>query len=114
MSGCRIRSSSSPAEWFMDSAAGGRRRGRPSVLSVRSVVGQMFLLQVAVVLLLAVAGVVLLVLTTQRESVREAGSRSLAVAQGFASSPGVAEALGSQHPTAALQPRVQQAQKRTA
>ncbi|MGV9347904.1 SpoIIE family protein phosphatase [Streptomyces spiralis] len=98
----------------MDSAAGGRRRGRPSVLSVRSVVGQMFLLQVAVVLLLAVAGVVLLVLTTQRESVREAGSRSLAVAQGFASSPGVAEALGSQHPTAALQPRVQQAQKRTA
>ncbi|MGW0082746.1 SpoIIE family protein phosphatase [Streptomyces sp. NPDC003393] len=97
----------------MDSGAGGRRRGRTAVLSVRSVVGQMFLLQVAVVLLLAVAGVALLVLTTQRQSVHEAGSRSLAVAQGFASSPGTAEALGSRHPTAMLQPQLQQAQRRS-
>jgi GAF domain-containing protein/PAS domain-containing protein len=72
----------------------------------------MFLLQVAIVLLLAVGAIVLLVTTTQRESVRDAGHRSFAVAQGFASSPGVAEALSSASPTAALQPRVAEAQKR--
>ncbi|MER6984428.1 histidine kinase, partial [Streptomyces carpinensis] len=73
----------------------------------------MFLLQVAVVVLLAIAGVVLLIVATQRESTREAGNRSFAVAQGFASSPGVAAALMSHHPTAVLQPRVQEAQRRS-
>ncbi|MER6979813.1 histidine kinase, partial [Streptomyces carpinensis] len=73
----------------------------------------MFLLQVVVVVLLAVAGVVLLFLSTQRESIRDAGSRSLAVAEGFARSPEVAESLASRHPTAALQPQVQEAQRRS-
>ncbi|GAA3379583.1 SpoIIE family protein phosphatase/ATP-binding protein [Streptomyces sannanensis] len=81
------------------------------MLSVRSVVGQMFVLQVVVVVLLAIAAIVMLALAAQRESTREAGNRSLAVAQGFASSPGIVEALKSPDPTAVLQPRVEEAGK---
>ncbi|MFJ3952415.1 SpoIIE family protein phosphatase [Streptomyces sp. Je 1-4] len=71
----------------------------------------MFLLQLAVVLLLAIGAVVMLVLAAQRQSTREAGNRSLAVAQGFASSPGLVEALQSRDPTTVLQPRVEEAGK---
>ncbi|MFB6783340.1 SpoIIE family protein phosphatase [Streptomyces sp. NPDC056352] len=95
----------------MGSVASSRRRGPSSVLSVRSVVGQMFVLQVVVVVLLAVGAVVMLALTSQRESTRAAGNQSLAVAQGFASSPGLVGALRSPHPTAVLQPRVEEARK---
>ncbi|WP_328629929.1 SpoIIE family protein phosphatase [Streptomyces sp. NBC_00353] len=70
----------------------------------------MFVLQVAVVVLLAIGAVVMLTLAAQRESTREADNRSLAVAQGFASSPGIAQALKSPDPTAILQPRVAEAQ----
>jgi sensor histidine kinase regulating citrate/malate metabolism len=75
------------------------------------VVGQMFVLQVAVVVLLAIGAVVMLVLTLQRESTREGSDRSLAVAEGFANSPGIAEALKSRDPTAVLQPRAEAARK---
>ncbi|WP_228022885.1 SpoIIE family protein phosphatase, partial [Streptomyces acidicola] len=71
----------------------------------------MFVLQVAVVVLLAIGAIVMLVLAAQRESAREAGNRSLAVAQGLASSPGLVEALASPDPTAVLQPRVKEAAK---
>ncbi|MFC9621736.1 SpoIIE family protein phosphatase [Streptomyces sp. NPDC056930] len=69
----------------------------------------MFVLQVAVVVLLAIGAVVMLALAAQRESTREADNRSLAVAQGFASSPGILGALKSPDPTAVLQPRVTEA-----
>ncbi|WP_405483484.1 SpoIIE family protein phosphatase [Streptomyces sp. NBC_00009] len=95
----------------MGSGTSSRRKGPPSVLGVRSVVGQMFVLQVAVVLLLAVGAVVMLALTSQRDSSRAASDQSLAVAQGFASSPGLLGALRSPHPTAVLQPRVDEARK---
>ncbi|MER5917393.1 SpoIIE family protein phosphatase [Streptomyces sp. NPDC001982] len=71
----------------------------------------MFVLQVVVVVLLAIGAVVMLVLAAERESTREASNRSLAVAQGFASSPGLVEALKSRDPNAVLQPRVEEAQK---
>lgn len=51
------------------------------MLSVRSVVGQMFLLQVAVLLLLAADATTVLVLDAMRDSRHEAAQRSLAVAE---------------------------------
>jgi serine phosphatase RsbU (regulator of sigma subunit)/PAS domain-containing protein/anti-sigma regulatory factor (Ser/Thr protein kinase) len=71
----------------------------------------MFVLQVAVVVLLAVGAVVMLALTSQRDNTRAADNQSLAVAQGFASSPGLVGALRAPHPTAVLQPRVDEARK---
>jgi PAS domain-containing protein/anti-sigma regulatory factor (Ser/Thr protein kinase) len=73
----------------------------------------MFVLQVSIVLLLTAAAVVVLVLDTQRDSLREATNRSLAVAESFAQSPGIVEALGSPDPTAVLQPRAEAARERT-
>ncbi|WP_406337467.1 SpoIIE family protein phosphatase [Streptomyces sp. NBC_00649] len=95
----------------MSDGASSRRKRPSSVLSVRSVVGQMFVLQIAVVVLLAVGAVLMLALTTQSLSTRAADNQSLAVAQGFASSPGLARIVKSPHPTAALQPRIDEARK---
>lgn len=106
------RGSSTPQENTHASGAAREQgpRGR-SVLGVRSVVGQMFVLQLVVVVLLAAGAVALLLLLGQRESEQEAASRSLAVAQGFANSPGVAPALESSDPTALLQPGAEAARK---
>ncbi|MER7486028.1 SpoIIE family protein phosphatase [Streptomyces sp. NPDC126497] len=92
--------------------ADGRSRWRPaaglrSVLSGRSVAGQVFVLYLVIVLLLVVAAVVALVLQVQRDSTQEARNRSLAVAETFANAPGVVEALDSPDPTAVLQPRAE-------
>ncbi|MFI5567101.1 SpoIIE family protein phosphatase [Streptomyces sp. NPDC051740] len=89
--------------------ADGRSRWHPaaelrSVLSGRSVAGQVFVLYLVIVLLLVVAAVVALVLQVRRDSTREARNRSLAVAETFANAPGIVEALGSPDPTAVLQP----------
>ncbi|MFF3505707.1 SpoIIE family protein phosphatase [Streptomyces sp. NPDC003247] len=75
------------------------------MLSVRSVVGQMFVLQMAMVLLLAAVAVVLLVLTVHRQAVRAATDRSFAVAETIAQSPSIVQALKSPDPSAALQPQ---------
>ncbi len=72
--------------------------GLRSVLSGRSVAGQVFVLLLVMVLLLVVAAVVALVLQVQRDSTREARSRSLAVAEAFANAPGTVEALESPIP----------------
>jgi serine phosphatase RsbU (regulator of sigma subunit)/PAS domain-containing protein/anti-sigma regulatory factor (Ser/Thr protein kinase) len=88
------------------------RFGRPrSVLSMRSVAGQVFLLQVAIVVLLVAAGMIALVLQSRSDSEREAVNRSLAVAETFANSPGLEAALKSPDPTAVLQPKAEQARK---
>jgi GAF domain-containing protein/anti-sigma regulatory factor (Ser/Thr protein kinase) len=83
------------------------------MLSGRSVVGQMFVLQVVVVLLLALGAVVVLVLDAQRDSRREAADRSLVVAESFANSPGIVAALHSPDPSAVLQPRAEAARERS-
>ncbi|MDX6315521.1 MAG: hypothetical protein QOF44_4985, partial [Streptomyces sp.] len=80
---------------------------------VRSVAGQVFVLQVVIVLLLGVGAVAALVLQSEHDSITEARNRSLAVAQTFASSPGIVQALASPDPTAVLQPRTEAARKRT-
>ncbi|MFI8091230.1 SpoIIE family protein phosphatase [Streptomyces sp. NPDC086080] len=95
---------------------GGSSRRRPatglrSALSKRSVAGQVFVLHLVIVLLLVAAAVVALVLQVQRDSTQEARNRSLAVAETFASAPGIVEALDSPDPTAVLQPRAEVARE---
>ncbi|MEU0372859.1 SpoIIE family protein phosphatase [Streptomyces sp. NPDC006283] len=90
------------------------RYGRPrSVLRMRTVAGQVFLLQVAIVVLLVAAAMAALVFQSRTDSEREARNRSVAVAQTFAHSPGVEQALASGHPTAVLQPKAEAARKRS-
>ncbi|WP_455357277.1 SpoIIE family protein phosphatase [Streptomyces sp. SYSU K217416] len=71
----------------------------------------MFAVQAVLILLLTVAVVAALVLQERKETEREAVSRSITVAQTFASSPGIVEALHSDDPTAVLQPRAAFARK---
>lgn len=85
--------------------------GARSVFGLRSVVGQMFVLQLVVVVLLAVGAVVLLLVMSRQESNQEAGSRSLALAEGFARAPGTAAAIVSPNATEVLQPRAEEARK---
>ncbi|MER5767189.1 SpoIIE family protein phosphatase [Streptomyces sp. NPDC001985] len=88
------------------------RYGRPrSVLRMRTVAGQVFLLQVAIVLLLVGASIVALVLQSHADTEREAVNRSVAVARTFADSPGMDAALKSRDPTAILQPSAEDARK---
>ncbi|MFC9682289.1 SpoIIE family protein phosphatase [Streptomyces sp. NPDC056948] len=73
----------------------------------------MFLLQIAVILLLAAGATAVLVLDAMRDSRREAAQRSLAVAESIANAPGILEALAAPDPTAVLQPRAEAARERT-
>ncbi|PWI41661.1 SpoIIE family protein phosphatase/ATP-binding protein [Streptomyces sp. ICBB 8177] len=82
-------------------------------LSVRSLAGQVFVLQVVIVLLLIAAAVGELVAQSHHDSTQEARNRSLAVAQTFANSPGIVAALASKDPTAILQPKAQQVRATT-
>ncbi|MFF9127100.1 SpoIIE family protein phosphatase [Streptomyces sp. NPDC014889] len=72
--------------------------------SPRSVAGQVFVLQVALVALLVAFAVFSLVLQSQRDINAEAKRRSVAVAQTFAHSPGVVSALRVPGPSQVLQP----------
>ncbi|CAM5472409.1 hypothetical protein SGLAM104S_05864 [Streptomyces glaucescens] len=83
------------------------------MLSGRSVAGQVFVLQVVVVLVLVAAAVVALVLQARYDSTQEARNRSLAVAETFAAAPGTLEALSAPDPTAVLQPRAEAAREAT-
>ncbi|MGW1033122.1 SpoIIE family protein phosphatase [Streptomyces antibioticus] len=91
--------------------AAGRRRlswRRP-----RSVAGQVFLLQLVVVLLLIATAVTVLVIQDRSRAIQEAGDRSLVAAESFANAPGTAEAMQSDDPTAALQPHAEAVRKKT-
>ncbi|GAA2506924.1 SpoIIE family protein phosphatase/ATP-binding protein [Streptomyces thermolineatus] len=70
----------------------------------RSVAGQVFVLQAAVVVLLVAGAVLALVLQSRYNSDRDARSRSVAVAQTFANSPGLLQAVESPDPSKVLQP----------
>ncbi|MFI0903208.1 SpoIIE family protein phosphatase [Streptomyces sioyaensis] len=90
------------------------RYGRPrSVLRMRTVAGQVFLLQVAIVVLLVAAAIAALVLQSRADGDREARNRSVAVAEAFANAPGIEAALKSADPTLVLQPRTEAARKRS-
>lgn len=79
--------------------------------NLRSVAGQIFLLQVALVVLLVAFAVFALVLQSQRDTNAEAKRRSIAVAQTFAHSPGVLPALQAPNPSKVLQPLTEAGRK---
>ncbi|KIF05830.1 histidine kinase [Streptomyces sp. RSD-27] len=81
------------------------------MLSVRSVAGEVFLLQLAVVVLLVAAAVVALVVQARSYAMLDARHRTLAAAGTFAESPGIVPALHSAHPSAVLQPSAEAARK---
>ncbi|MBP2050033.1 serine phosphatase RsbU (regulator of sigma subunit)/PAS domain-containing protein/anti-sigma regulatory factor (Ser/Thr protein kinase) [Streptomyces griseochromogenes] len=89
----------------------GRPGGLRSAITGHSVAGQVFFLQVVIVLLLIVSAVVAQVLQVRHDSNQEARNRSLAVAQTFANAPGTAAALRAPDPTAILQPKAEEARK---
>ncbi|MGW1986836.1 SpoIIE family protein phosphatase [Streptomyces collinus] len=86
--------------------------GRRGVVR-RSLAGQVFFLQVVIVLLLVVSAVVAQFLQVRHDINREARNRSVAVAQAFANAPGTAAALRLPDPTAVLQPKAEAARKAT-
>ncbi|MFE7933433.1 SpoIIE family protein phosphatase [Streptomyces sp. NPDC057456] len=92
-----------------------RTTGRrlPFLRKPHSVAGQVFLLQLAVVLLLVATAVVVLVIQDRNRAIQEAGDRSLVAAESFANAPGTAEAMQSDDPTAALQPHAEAVRKKT-
>ncbi|MGV9993145.1 SpoIIE family protein phosphatase [Streptomyces sp. NPDC003374] len=92
---------------------GGPRPSRASLLDVRSAAGQVFLLQVVIVVLLVVAAVAAMVLQTARDALQRGRRESVVAAQSFASAPGTAQALQGPDPTAVLQPRTEDARRRS-
>ncbi|MGW2418662.1 SpoIIE family protein phosphatase [Streptomyces sp. NPDC001709] len=90
-----------------------RQRGAAwrSLLSVRSLAGQVFLLQLAVVVLIVAATLLALVVQARRDIMADARHRTLTTAQTFANSPGVVAALKSKNPSAVLQPHAEAARK---
>ncbi|WP_084771810.1 SpoIIE family protein phosphatase/ATP-binding protein [Streptomyces sp. MOE7] len=89
----------------------GKTRRSGSLLSVHSLAGQVFLLQLAVVILLVAAALVALVVQGRRDVMTDARHRTLTAAETFANSPGIIPALNSAHPSAALQPHAEAARK---
>ncbi|GAA3367528.1 hypothetical protein GCM10020367_66680 [Streptomyces sannanensis] len=77
----------------------------------RSVAEQVFVLQVAIVVLLAAGAVLALVLQSRHDIDREARTRSIAVAQTFAHSLGLQQALKSPNPSKILQPLAEETRK---
>ncbi|MFF3730613.1 SpoIIE family protein phosphatase [Streptomyces sp. NPDC002476] len=82
-----------------------------SLFTVRTLAGQVFLLVLALVLLLVASAATLMVVKGHRDSVNEARTHTLSVAETFAHSPGIAPALDSANPTAVLQPRAEEVRK---
>ncbi|MFE9174519.1 SpoIIE family protein phosphatase [Streptomyces kebangsaanensis] len=115
-SGRRPRPAPGPARRARERAerrgpAPGGETGLRAASRGRSVAGQVFVLQVVILLVLVVAAVVALVLQVRRDSAQNARDRSLAAAETFANAPGVREALAAPDPTAVLQPRVEAARR---
>ncbi|MGH3588744.1 MAG: histidine kinase, partial [Pseudonocardia sp.] len=80
-----------------------RRGGRPS-----AVARQILVLQTLVVAVVVVGAVVLAFVDARRTQLDSARDRSVAVAQTVADAPTVREALGTERPSAAIQPYAEQ------
>ncbi|RXS88465.1 GAF domain-containing protein [Streptomyces sp. TM32] len=110
------RRRSGPVDRGLDEHRGARGRPpghrSPSLLSPRSVAGQVLIMVLALVALLIAAAVAALVVQARRLESESARERVLAVGETFANSPGIVRALDGPHPTAVLQPRAQAARKR--
>ncbi|MFD7532670.1 SpoIIE family protein phosphatase [Streptomyces sp. NPDC059849] len=77
----------------------------------RSLAGQVFALQVVVVVLLVAASVLALFVQARHDSNTEARNRSVAAAQTFAHSPGLLTALKAPDPSKVLQPLTEAGRK---
>ncbi|WP_328928416.1 SpoIIE family protein phosphatase [Streptomyces sp. NBC_00190] len=77
----------------------------------RSVAGQVFVLQVAIVVLLAASALLALVLQSRHDIDREARNRSVSVAQTFAHQLGLQDALKTPNPSSVLQPLAETTRK---
>ncbi|MFF1398114.1 SpoIIE family protein phosphatase [Streptomyces sp. NPDC058287] len=84
-----------------------------SLVSVHSVAGQVFLLQLTLTVLLVVAAGTALVLQARDSAMKEAAHRSVATAEAFAHSPGTVAAMKSADPGAVLQPASEATRKAT-
>lgn len=91
---------------------GPSRDRRESLLNLRSVAGQMFLIQVITAVLLVAAVLTAVVFQSAHDALRQGRRESVAVAQAFANAPGVVQALRRRNPTVVLQPRAEAARKR--
>ncbi|MGV9353526.1 SpoIIE family protein phosphatase [Streptomyces misionensis] len=87
----------------------GRFRWLPP--GVRTVAGQMFLLQLVILLLFGAVAGTTLVLQARQAGLNEARHRTLATAVSFANSPGTLDAMRSPDPSAVLQPRAETIRK---
>ncbi|MGW5661638.1 SpoIIE family protein phosphatase [Streptomyces sp. NPDC003758] len=91
---------------------GRARERRGSVLNPHSAAGQVFLLQIVIVVLLVLAAVASVMLQAARDALQQGRRVSVVTAQSFANAPGVVEALHSRDPSAVLQPRAEAARKK--
>ncbi|MGW8764117.1 SpoIIE family protein phosphatase [Streptomyces sp. NPDC055815] len=82
-----------------------------SWLTTRSVARQVFLLQLALVILLVAAAVVAIVVQARRDTMTDARHRTIAAAESFAHAPGLVRALQSDFPTIELEPLAEGARK---
>ncbi len=80
---------------------------------VRSVAGQVFLLQLVIMVLFAAAAGGALVVQARDSRTQEARQLSKGVAQSFARAPGTLDAMKSGDPTELLQPRAEDTRKNT-
>ncbi|WP_435841613.1 SpoIIE family protein phosphatase [Streptomyces collinus] len=115
-SGGRTRSASRrPGQQDARQESGARSQGARwrALLRVRSVAGQVFLLQSVIMVLFAAAAGGALVVQARESSTQEARQLSKGVAQSFARAPGTLDAMKSGDPTELLQPRAEDARKKT-
>ena len=84
------------------------RDGRDGSTGLGSVAGQVFALEALIALLVIVAAVFITFQQARQDTEQDARIRSLAVAESLARAPGIAEALTSPDPTAALQKRAEE------
>ena len=100
---------SAPAGASLATADSGRlRRLLPGV---RTVAGQMFILQLVILLLFGAVAGTALVLQARQSGLTEARRRTLAASVSFANAPGTLDAMRSPDPTAVLQPRAEKIRK---
>ncbi|MDI3419196.1 SpoIIE family protein phosphatase [Streptomyces luteolus] len=90
-------------------ASGWRRR----LLNARSVASQVFLLQLAIVVILVVATLLVIVVQVRNQATDQARDEVLVSGEAFANGPGLVAALESPDPTAVLQPRAETARERS-
>ncbi len=98
---------------FRESVRRSPGRRLRSLLRPRSVAGQVFLLQLVIMVLFAAVAGVTLVLQARHSTIAEARKLSMGVAQTFAHAPGTLDAMKSHDPTSLLQPRAEEARKDT-